>query len=399
MSDKPTEPVTNEALQTRIDQLEESLKEREHSLLRAIKTFVEDIAAFRAGSRKDFPQAAALGLVFAYLRPRIVIVLGSIGAVIFAGVQVWLLVSQNRLIGQQNIMIESQARSNRMQAVSSLLEGLDNSQPSEVKLAMLGVFGEEGFDVLMELAKRENAAAIAALVRGAPQHSSSQGAEVVQLFVQRYAERLNVYEETSGPLQVTSLDEWSKSEPFRALRLEGVESIASDLQNYLGDAREVDFKDVSPASIGTLIFTIRGIYKRWGVVIDIERGFNSAGVSGAFSTNNGLSIICALLRDEARPKNDSQSQFSVPAKYVVVDLWGSMALVAKSLSDSELSGFDRSEFIDLNLQERCVPARFANDLKTTIPSTEAGKKVVDLAQKLEALSPSVPRAPRYISIE
>lgn len=142
-----------EELKAEIARLREENKERESSLLRAFKTLLEDYRAFQRGERA-FPQSAFLGLLFAYLRPRIIIVLGSIGAVIFAGAQVWMLYRQNDLIERQNVLITGQSYALRAQTTAALLAGLDDAGTmSRSRLAMLSAFGDVGIESLLILAR------------------------------------------------------------------------------------------------------------------------------------------------------------------------------------------------------------------------------------------------------
>lgn len=85
-----------EQLSAQLQKLREDIKESQPNILGALRTFVFDVRDWRAGKR-DFPQSALLGLVFAYLRPRLVLAVGSVAAVILASAQLWLLWRQNTL--------------------------------------------------------------------------------------------------------------------------------------------------------------------------------------------------------------------------------------------------------------------------------------------------------------
>lgn len=146
-------PLTEELAQLRATtaRLEEKVKEGQTSLVAALRTLIIDYREFIAG-RRDFPQAAVLGAVSAYLRPRVILILGSVAAVLLAASQVWLLGRQNTLIDQQNTLIRDQGLALRAQTAAALLADLD-ANPSEAKLSLLAAFGEVGLDSLLLLAE------------------------------------------------------------------------------------------------------------------------------------------------------------------------------------------------------------------------------------------------------
>lgn len=170
-----SDPVVLERLRV----LEDAVKEREVSLLRALRTFFSDFQAFTKGERPDFPRAAAVGLLFAYLRPRVVLVLGSIAAAVLAAIQLGLLLNQNRLIKQQNDFIAQQTQSDRAQAISSILSQLDprDTIAAEAGMIQMALFSEQGFEALLELSKSESdlgRLADRALLSGASRHTPEQ---------------------------------------------------------------------------------------------------------------------------------------------------------------------------------------------------------------------------------
>lgn len=186
-----------EELTSRVDRLQEELKEREFSFLRSLKTLSEDLFAWKQGAR-DFPKAALLGAVFAYLRPRVVIVIAGLIAAVMGSLQVWLLLSQNRLIHQQNEFIKAQTRANRVEAIQSVLAGLGDLEPFEpgseaylmeqqspryaIALAQLTSYGSEGVAVLRDLASNDGALgflARQAAVASAETITSTQRAELL----------------------------------------------------------------------------------------------------------------------------------------------------------------------------------------------------------------------------
>lgn len=186
-------------LESRLDELEDMVKERESSFLRALKTLVEDWMAFQRGEREDFPHPALLGAIFAYLRPRVIIVIGAIGAMIVGGIQIWLLLNQNTLLAQQNLLLDiqntyvnSQSESNRLQAVTSVLSNLDpeNTQSSELAIAQLSAFGSDGFEVLIQLAQNESSSITSlaqyAIARSAHMHTEPQCQTAISVLLRNY---------------------------------------------------------------------------------------------------------------------------------------------------------------------------------------------------------------------
>jgi hypothetical protein len=120
-------------LEKRVNEIAESLKEREVSFIRALATLIKDWQAYQKGDRSDFPKEAFLGAVYAYSRPRIAIAIGAFGALILGGLQVWLLVQQTHLLQNQNEIVDAQARSEEMSAVSSVLSTLAAGNPAAAR--------------------------------------------------------------------------------------------------------------------------------------------------------------------------------------------------------------------------------------------------------------------------
>jgi len=143
-------------------ELENQIKERETSFFRAVKTFLQDFNEFQRDEDKAFPKAAFLGLLFSYLRPRMILVIGGLFAGIFTLAQVYLLYSQNKLLiaqnnlfSAQNTFMEKQTQATEQQAVSMVISRLDVSKPdsTSVAIAELAEMGDTGFDVLLRLSK------------------------------------------------------------------------------------------------------------------------------------------------------------------------------------------------------------------------------------------------------
>jgi hypothetical protein len=334
-----TEP-TLQTLQAKIEQLEESIKERENSLLRAIKTFVQDFLTFKAGGR-DFPRAATLGLIFAYLRPRLVLALGGLAAVGLAGMQVWLLLSQNKLIEQQNVMIGNQARSNRMQAISAMLAGADEKDPSKLVLAQLSVYGEEGFDVLSALAASDFNAAFPFLLAGGRRHTGAQSARVVSMLVNEIGKEFEHDFGRDNRVSIINEETWRKAGPPN-MQTEAMTQLSLKIIRYLNAAHR--FGTFVPSKFESRMFVnaIGDIYLHYGPVITPTPG---QGASAAYVTNIALSHVCARIR---RPMTASF--------FDSFDIWASMARVLRQLEEPVFNGLDRELFVRIFLAERCSPA-------------------------------------------
>ncbi|MEM1174022.1 MAG: hypothetical protein AAGI27_04365 [Pseudomonadota bacterium] len=131
----------------RIDELEKTLKENQVGVLGALRTLLKDYSEYANGNA-PFPRSALLGLASAYLRPRIVLVVGSIAAVFIA-------IAQAYLIVQQNEIIERQAETDRIQAVSQIISSIDFDNPESISRLspLLDSMGEIGYDTLLAYAQ------------------------------------------------------------------------------------------------------------------------------------------------------------------------------------------------------------------------------------------------------
>lgn len=149
-------------IRTELDQklaaAEEKQKSRDPNILSAIRTLVADIRDYASGKRLDFPTEAIVGVMGAWLRPRLVLVLGSVIATAIAAGEFWLIYRQNEIIerqtqilGDQNRLVEQQARLSRAQAASALLPILQADQaklPAQSEFA-LAAYGDVLIDVLL----------------------------------------------------------------------------------------------------------------------------------------------------------------------------------------------------------------------------------------------------------
>ena len=166
-----------------VSELKESLKQRETSLIRALGTLIKDWNDYRQGDREAFPTDALLGVVWAYLRPRVAIVVASFGALALGGLQIWLLVQQNDLMKNQNQIVKTQAKTEQMAAISSVLgtllagDSISNKEAENIAIAQLIVYGNESFDVLIQLVRRMGTVGDLSrqvLISGADAHSPEQ---------------------------------------------------------------------------------------------------------------------------------------------------------------------------------------------------------------------------------
>lgn len=151
-------------LREQLARLENRVKESQSSLFSAIKTLLHDFEEYRDGTRDiNSLRPAIVGLVFAYLRPRLVIVVGSLLAGVLGVAQLWLLWNQqkqlelqNTLISQQGNVLEAQTKASQEAVISQLVLALDprDSIRSHLAQAQLATFGEAGFNVLLDLTHR-----------------------------------------------------------------------------------------------------------------------------------------------------------------------------------------------------------------------------------------------------
>jgi hypothetical protein len=129
----------------KIAAVREEMKEREPSVLGAVRTFTADLWSWHRNERQDFPRSAAIGLAFAYLRPRVVLALGSISAFAIAIAQVWLIKGQNEMIAEQGRLAKAQI-------VGTIVKELRDQSPTDTSnSALISAFGDAAFDVVVEI--------------------------------------------------------------------------------------------------------------------------------------------------------------------------------------------------------------------------------------------------------
>jgi hypothetical protein len=201
---EPTDAI--QQLRDEIKQLREDVKEREPSLIGALRTLVSDVREFQQGGR-DFPKAAVLGALFAYLRPRIVLLVGSLAAVVFAGAQLWILYAQTdvmreqtKLFGKQTELSEAQTdlltdekTLLRAQTTAALLNGIGKGEISARDVALLTAFGEIGFESLEILAAGDDQTADSVrrvLISIAPRLTPPEATRALQILVAKDADAL-----------------------------------------------------------------------------------------------------------------------------------------------------------------------------------------------------------------
>ncbi|MET0533651.1 MAG: hypothetical protein ABW171_05445 [Steroidobacter sp.] len=119
--------------------LREELKERESSVLGAVRTFAQDVWAWRRGAR-DFPMSATIGLTFAYLRPRVILAVGSVAALVIAAAQIWLIKGQNEILFEQGRMLKAQT-------IGTIVQELRRQDPTAISSsALITAFGDVSFE-------------------------------------------------------------------------------------------------------------------------------------------------------------------------------------------------------------------------------------------------------------
>lgn len=138
---------------------EEKQKSRDPNIISALRTFLHDSRAYAQGERADFPQEALIGVVGAWLRPRLVILFGSLFALILGAGEFYLIYKQNQIIerqaqimADQNQLAEEQSRINKAQTISTLLPALSDEHSLDTHM-LLAAYGDVTVDVLWPLVK------------------------------------------------------------------------------------------------------------------------------------------------------------------------------------------------------------------------------------------------------
>jgi hypothetical protein len=130
----------------KISSIREEIKEREPSVIGAIRTLTTDLLAWHRKERPDFPRSATIGLAFACMRRRVVLALGGIFALVVAAAQIWLIKGQNEIL-------EEQARLSKAAILGSILKELRENDPlSTSNSAVLSTFSDVVFDQVAEIA-------------------------------------------------------------------------------------------------------------------------------------------------------------------------------------------------------------------------------------------------------
>lgn len=144
-------------IERRFNEAEERQKARDPNIISAIRTLVEDIAAYISQKRTDFPREALIGVFGAYLRPRLVLMFGSIIATMIAAGEFWLIYRQNqiierqtRIMSDQKILMEDQARVARAEVVSALLPALRTKESLySDQSALVAAYGRVAIEALI----------------------------------------------------------------------------------------------------------------------------------------------------------------------------------------------------------------------------------------------------------
>ena len=186
-------------IKERLTALEKQTKEQEPSFLRAIRTLLVDLAEYKSDADKDFPTSAFLGVVYSYLRPRLIIAVAGLIAVIIAGLQVVVVIQQNRLIERQNSLIESQTDSNQLEAMTNALAlvAAGDSSASAMSTVLIAQFEDQATPIVLALLEsREletHKIAFEILRESATQHDASEAQKIVFILLNRIIQqaRLN----------------------------------------------------------------------------------------------------------------------------------------------------------------------------------------------------------------
>ena len=132
-SDHDSEEIERlEAIDQRLSKTEKLIKENQYNFFTAIRIFIQDFRDYKNGKR-EFPESALYGLITAYFRPRMVLVIGAVASGIFGALQIWILVNQNRIIRKQSEIMEVQTSvmeedtwSNKAATITGLISILNN---------------------------------------------------------------------------------------------------------------------------------------------------------------------------------------------------------------------------------------------------------------------------------
>lgn len=144
-------------LEVRFAEFEEKQKARDPNLISAARTLIDDVIKYAKRERTEFPREALIGVIGAYLRPRMVVVFGSLIALLIALGEFWLIYRQNRIIeGQTEVMrtqtglLEDQARITRAEIVSKLLPALRSKDSlNSDDTILIAAYGPVAIDVLV----------------------------------------------------------------------------------------------------------------------------------------------------------------------------------------------------------------------------------------------------------
>ena len=257
----------------RMDGFEETLKEREVHLIKAIITLINDWNSYTTGAREKFPREALMGLIYAYIRPRIAIAVAGFGAMLFAAIQVWLLLQQNQLISKQNEIANSQAGIAQMTAINGVLNTLliGNSGQSvdveELAISQMAVYSDQSFEVLAELGRNAGelgALARSAILRGGNTHSIEQSAIALGVFSDRFAI------DHSSILGLLELDEAEFGDQIKQDAIEWLES-ANQLKDYWQIAALAHTPSIKPAAQFNFGYDINVFYGSMDPNLDLDK--------------------------------------------------------------------------------------------------------------------------------
>lgn len=157
MKEKEVASVELDQLRTEVQELRDTVKSRETNLARSLGTAIKEY-----WTTGNLSQEAIFGVVNAFLFPRLVVVIGSVAAVVLGGLQAWLFIEQNTMMSDQNkIMrfqseaVEAQLKNERIEAADALLASIDFDELDSVRRAIprLRLLGPIGQEAILEYAE------------------------------------------------------------------------------------------------------------------------------------------------------------------------------------------------------------------------------------------------------
>jgi len=136
MSEPRQEPDRIDELSARVKTVEDSLVVTEPNIVWAVGRFAKAYSIYQSQGG-EFPVKELKGVAYAYFRPRFVLVLGSCAAIVFAALQVWILLNQNQILERQSHLMDAQTSANKIEAVIAVLSTLRDNPNTNVETLKL----------------------------------------------------------------------------------------------------------------------------------------------------------------------------------------------------------------------------------------------------------------------